>query len=102
MYFRWCLQVPALMKFDLANMKYTVTVLSENKPGVLYRIADLFLRRKVNIESLSVAETEQHGISRFVIVVEREPGTIEKLVKQIHRIVEVMEVSEQAENQPTS
>jgi acetolactate synthase-1/3 small subunit len=77
-------------------MKYTITVVSENKPGVLYRIADLFLRRKINIESLAVSETKEQEISRFIIVVERDPETIQKLVKQIHRIIEVTDVYEKA------
>lgn len=75
-------------------MKYTITAFTENKPGVLYRIADLFLRRKINIESLTVSETEQHGIARFTIVVELDKVTIEKLVKQLYRIVEVVKVFE--------
>lgn len=80
-------------------MKYTISAFSENKPGVLYRIADLFLRRKINIESLTVSETEIHGIARFTIVVERDEETIEKLVKQLYRIVEVTKVYEHTDNQ---
>ena len=75
-------------------MQYTITAFTENKPGVLYRIADLFLRRKINIESLTVSETERHGISRFTIVVKRDKATIDKVVKQLYRIVEVVKVFE--------
>lgn len=75
-------------------MQYTITAFTENTPGVLYRIADLFLRRKINIESLTVSETERHGISRFTIVVRRDKETIEKVVKQLYRIVEVVKVFE--------
>lgn len=74
--------------------QYTVTVFSENKPGVLYRISDLFLRRKINIESLTVSETERKGISCFTIVVHTDKATIEKAVKQLYRIVEVLKVFE--------
>lgn len=75
-------------------MKYTITTFSENTPGVLYRIADLFLRRKINIESLTVSETERHGIARFTIVVLCDKATIEKVVKQLYRIIEVIKVFE--------
>ncbi len=75
-------------------MQYTIIAFTENKPGVLYRIADLFLRRKINIESLTVSETERQGISRFTIVVRRDQETIEKVVKQLYRIVEVVKVFE--------
>lgn len=74
--------------------QYTVTVFSENKPGVLYRISDLFLRRKINIESLTVSETERKGICRFTIVVNTDKNTIEKIVKQLYRIVEILKVFE--------
>jgi aminotransferase len=73
---------------------YTIIIFAENKPGVLYRIADLFLRRKVNIESLTVSETQKIGISRFTIVVKVSPHTIEKLVKQLYRIIEIVKVFE--------
>ncbi|MBI1863261.1 acetolactate synthase small subunit, partial [Candidatus Microgenomates bacterium] len=75
-------------------MKYTIIAFTENKPGILYRIADLFLRRKINIESLTVSETETHGISRFTIVVDETHEIVEKVVKQLYRIVEVTKVFE--------
>lgn len=71
---------------------YTIIIFAENRPGVLYRIADLFLRRKINIESLTVSETENAGISRFTIVVQVEPVVLEKTVKQLYRIIEVVKV----------
>lgn len=73
---------------------YTVIVFSENKPGLLYRVAGLFLKRKINIESLTVSETETKGISRFTIVVKTDAITIEKVVKQLYRVVEVLKVFE--------
>ena len=79
---------------DLTIMQYTLTVFTENKPGVLYRIADLLLRRQINIESLTVSETERHGISRFTIVVLCDKATVEKVVKQLYRIIEVIKVFE--------
>lgn len=71
---------------------YTINILTENKPGVLYRISDLFLRKKVNIESLSVHETEHHGISKFKIVVSTNKVIVDRTMKQINRIVEVIKV----------
>jgi acetolactate synthase-1/3 small subunit len=72
--------------------QYTIIIFSENKPGVLYRIADLFLRRKVNIDSLTVSETEKKGISRFTVVTNADARTVEKTVKQLNKIIEVVSV----------
>jgi len=74
--------------------RYTIIIFAENKPGVLYRIADLFLRRKVNIESLTVSETQEIGISRFTIVVLQQKAMVEKIIKQLYRIIEVVKVFE--------
>lgn len=71
---------------------YTITAFAENRPGVLYRIADLFLRRKVNIDSLTVSEIEHAGQSRFTIVVTAEAVLVEKIVKQLYRIIEITKV----------
>lgn len=71
---------------------YTIIIFAENKPGVLYRISDLFLRRKVNIESLTVSETERPGISRFTVAANADKQTIDKTVKQLDRIIEVVKV----------
>ena len=72
--------------------RITLCVFSENSPGILQRITVLFTRRRMNIESLTVSETEKKGISRFTIVVEAERDTIEKVAKQIRRIIEVSDV----------
>ena len=68
---------------------YTISVFSENSPGVLHRVVTLFTKRKINIESLTVSETEQHAISRFTIVARLEEHLVETVVKQLRRIVEV-------------
>ncbi len=81
------------------KQNFTIIAFTENKPGVLYRIADLFLRRKVNIESLTVSEIETKGISRFTIVVHAESEMIEKIVKQLYRIIEVIKVFESTDRQ---
>jgi acetolactate synthase-1/3 small subunit len=73
---------------------FTIIVITENKPGVLYRIADIFLKRKINIESLSVSETEQKGLSQFTILIKTEKETLEKMLRQIGKIIEVVKVFE--------
>lgn len=80
-------------------MLYTIIVFSENKPGVLYRIADLFLRRRINIESMTVSEIEEQKMSRFTITVDADGALVEKIVKQIYRIIEVVKVIESTESE---
>lgn len=71
-------------------MKHKITIITENKPGVLYRIADLFLRRRINIESLSVKEFDaQAHLSRFTIHINCDKDAATRLAHQIKRIVEV-------------
>ena len=77
---------------------YTFSAFTENTPGVLQRLTIIFSRRKVNIDSLTVSETETKGVSRFTIVVSCEPAVMEKLAKQLNRIIEVVDVFV-AENQ---
>lgn len=76
------------------KQRYTIIAFTENRPGVLYRVADLFLRRKINIESLTVSETEKPGLSRFTIVVDSTKDNVDKIVKQLYRIIEVFKVFE--------
>lgn len=78
---------------------YTITIFSENKPGVLYRIAGLFLKRKVNVESLTVSEIEQRGISRFTILIKAQKEQVNKIVKQLYRIIEVIKVFESTDQE---
>ncbi len=82
-------------------MLYTILVFSENKPGVLYRIADLFLRRRINIESLTVSESQENRLSRFTITVDANGALVEKIVKQIYRIIEVVKVVDAVDSQLT-
>lgn len=72
---------------------YTICIFTENTLGLLNRISGIFTRRRINIESLSVSETERKGISRFTIVIKSdEREKIEKIVRQIRKIIEVMAV----------
>ena len=69
---------------------YTITAFSENHIGLLNRITILFTRRQVNIESLTVSQSSIHGIHKFTIVVNEELPKVEKVVKQIDKLVEVL------------
>ena len=73
-------------------MEYTLTIFTENKPGVLYRISDVFLRRKINVESLTVSELYPPDRSRFTVVINTDEEQIKKIAAQIEKIIEVFEV----------
>ena len=73
---------------------HTLSVLVENKPGVLARIASLFSRRGFNIESLAVGPTEHDEISRMTIVVNVESLPLEQVTKQLNKLVEVIKIVE--------
>nr|YP_009391412.1 acetohydroxyacid synthetase small subunit [Platysiphonia delicata]ARW59556.1 acetohydroxyacid synthetase small subunit [Platysiphonia delicata] len=73
-------------------MKHTLTVLVQNESGVLSRISGLFARRGFNISSLAVGSTEKHGVSRITISVEGDNRTIEQLVKQLYKLINVLQV----------
>jgi len=74
--------------------KHTLSVLVENKPGVLARIAALFSRRGFNIDSLAVGETEYPDVSRMTVVVDVEDLPLEQVTKQLNKLVEVLKVVE--------
>ena len=73
---------------------HTLTVLVENKSGVLARVAGLFSRRGYNIESLAVAPTDDERFSRITIVVDAESAPIEQITKQLFKLVSVVKISE--------
>ncbi len=73
---------------------HTLSVLVENKPGVLARIASLFSRRGYNIDSLAVGPTEHPEISRMTIVVNVDESPLEQVTKQLNKLVEVIKVVE--------
>ena len=74
--------------------QHTLSVLVENKPGVLVRIAGLFSRRGFNIESLAVGPTEHEGVSRMTIVVNVEDSPLEQVTKQLNKLVHVIKIVE--------
>ena len=81
-------------------MKSTFTILSEDNPGVLMRIAGLIYRRGYNIESLSVGQTDTPGISRFTVVIEGEEGVYDQIRKQLLKLIEVIEVTNLTQEGP--
>jgi acetolactate synthase-1/3 small subunit len=72
------------------KQEYTVTVYTENQIGLLNRIAIMFSRRKINIESLNTSPSEVEGIHRFTIVINELEEVVKKLVRQIEKQVEVL------------
>tara|TARA_B100000686_G_C16731213_1_gene940791 strand:+ start:372 stop:860 length:489 start_codon:yes stop_codon:yes gene_type:complete len=78
------------------NPSHTLVVRVENKPGVLARVAGLFARRGFNIVSLAVAPTENELFSRLTIVVDAESAPLEQVVKQLDKLINVVEIQELA------
>ena len=74
--------------------KHTLSVLVENKPGVLARIAGLFSRRGFNIHSLAVGPTEHPEVSRMTIVVNVEDSPLEQVTKQLNKLINVIKIVE--------
>src|SRR5690349_14489944 len=74
--------------------KHTLSVLVEDKPGVLARISALFSRRGFNIESLAVGPTEHEEILRMTIVVNVDSSPLEQVTKQLNKLVEVIKIVE--------
>ena len=78
----------------MSARSHTLSVLVEDKPGVLARVASLFSRRGFNIESLAVGPTETVGLSRMTIVVNVQDFPLEQVTKQLNKIVPVIKVVE--------
>jgi len=77
-----------------APQHHILSVLVENKSGVLARVASLFARRGYNIFSLAVAPTEDERFSRITIVADVESATLEQIVKQLFKLIDVVKISE--------
>jgi acetolactate synthase-1/3 small subunit len=75
-------------------MKHTIVALMEDHPGVLNRVVSMFRRRNFNIESLTVGHTDQAGISRMTIVVDGTDLHVEQVTKQMHKIVDVLKITD--------
>ena len=74
---------------------HTLSVLVQDKPGVLARVASLFARRGYNIQSLAVGATEQKDMSRMTIVVSVEESPLEQITKQLNKLINVIKIVEQ-------
>ena len=72
------------------SKEYTLSVLTENKAGLLNHITIIFNRRKINIDSLNVSTTEVKGVSRFTIVVQANKEKIIKILNQINKLIDVL------------
>lgn len=80
------------------NYKHTISVLVNNQPGVLQRVSGLFGRRGFNIESISVGEAEEQGLSRMVIVTTGDDKTLEQVSKQLYKLIDVIKVIDLSSN----
>ncbi len=78
--------------------QHILAVLVNNKPGVLTRIAGLYARRGFNIESVAVGKTENPDISRMTMVVNADEDTVEQITKQLHKLVDVVKISDITED----
>src|SRR6478735_1565300 len=75
---------------DMQKQEYTITVYTENHIGLLNRIAIIFSRRKINVESMNTSPSEVKTIHRFTIVINETEDVVRKLVRQIEKQVEVL------------
>lgn len=78
--------------YDFMKQEYTITVYTENQIGLLNRIAIMFSRRKINIESLNTSPSEIEGIHRFTILINETEEVVRKISRQIEKQVDVLKV----------
>ena len=74
--------------------KHTISILVENKTGVLQRVAGLFTRRDFNIDNITVGKTSEPGHSRITITTYGDNRTLEQIIKQLNKLIEVIKVRE--------
>jgi len=72
---------------------YTISAIVEHKPGVLYSVSNMFRRRDFNIESISVGAAEQKDLARMIITINGDERTVEQVVKQMNKLIDVVKVS---------
>jgi acetolactate synthase I/III small subunit len=82
---------------DSTSSQHILSVTVENKPGVLSRVTGMISRRGFNIQSLTVAPTEDEGLSRMTIIVEADELGFEQIEKQLHKLVSVYRISDFSE-----
>lgn len=76
----------------MSTAKHTISVLVNNQPGVLQRVSGLFGRRGFNIESITVGESEEAGLSRMIIVTTGDDRTLEQVQRQLYKLIDVIKV----------
>lgn len=75
------------------SQTYIIAALVENKPGVLYKIANMFRRRGFNIDSIAVGPTEKKDLSRMTITVKGDEMLVEQVIKQLNKLIDTVKVS---------
>jgi acetolactate synthase-1/3 small subunit len=75
------------------EQNHIISAIVEHKPGVLYMVSNMFRRRGFNIESISVGRTEQSDLARMTITVNGDERTVEQVVKQLNKLIDVIKVS---------
>jgi acetolactate synthase-1/3 small subunit len=83
---------PMTSSVEKANGWHILSAMLENKPGVLFRVTNLFRARNFNIESITVGLTEQPDLSRMTITLISDERTLDQLVKQLRKLIDVVEV----------
>jgi acetolactate synthase-1/3 small subunit len=83
-------------------MRHTLSILVENKPGVLTRVAGLFARRGFNIESLAVGLSEDPRLSRITIVINGDEHPVDQVTKQLHKLINVVKIRDLAADSSVS
>ena len=82
------------MSVDTKLPRRTITALVQDKPGVLNRISSMFRRRGFNIASLAVGHSEEPNMSRMTFVVEGDDSVVERVTKHLHKLIDVIKVSD--------
>jgi acetolactate synthase-1/3 small subunit len=72
---------------------YAISLVTENTLRVLQRIAGIFSRQRINIEQMNIFETQNKGTSYFNIVIHSDEKTVDRLIKQLQRIIELLDVN---------
>lgn len=80
------------LRQDASTVRHTISVLVENRPGVLARVSGLFARRGFNIDSLAVCATEDPEVSRMTVVTRGDDGQLLQIVKQLDKLVDVITI----------
>ena len=78
----------------MKTQKHTISILVENKPGVLQRVCGLFTRRNFNIDNITVGKTDNHKLSRITIRTTGDEAVLEQITKQLNKLIEVIKVRE--------